>query len=71
MSEALQLVIDYGFNVMHLHRIEALIDPDNLGSRSVLEKGGFVFEGTLRDNEYYKGEYHTTASYAKLDTDKD
>jgi ribosomal-protein-alanine N-acetyltransferase len=54
---------------MKLHRIEALDNPANLGSHSVLEKAGFTFEGTLRDYEFFKGKYHTFVCYAKLDLD--
>jgi ribosomal-protein-alanine N-acetyltransferase len=50
MPEALRAVVQFGFSVMGLHSIEANIHPDNLASRRVLEKLGFVQEGYFREN---------------------
>jgi RimJ/RimL family protein N-acetyltransferase len=41
MSEAVRLVVDYGFQELKLHRIEAGVMPHNIGSIRVLEKVGF------------------------------
>lgn len=40
-TEALQLVVDFAFGELKLHRIEAGAMPDNLASIRVLEKAGF------------------------------
>lgn len=69
MFEALQKVVTYGFTQMRVHRIEAQTDPNNIVSRRLLEKVGFVFEGTLRDNAYYKNSYHTSCLYSLLNSD--
>lgn len=69
MYEALKSVIDYGFNQMLVHRIEAQTDPDNIASRRLLEKLGFILEGTLRDNAYFKNLYHTSCLYSLLESD--
>jgi ribosomal-protein-alanine N-acetyltransferase len=50
MPEALRAVLQFGFNVMGLHSVEANIHPDNLASRRVLEKLGFAQEGYFREN---------------------
>lgn len=42
---ATAMVIDYCFQVMRLHRIEACVQPENLASRRVVEKLGFRDEG--------------------------
>jgi ribosomal-protein-alanine N-acetyltransferase len=42
VSEAVKEVVKYGFEVMKLHSIEAVLDPENYGSAKVLEKNGFV-----------------------------
>jgi [ribosomal protein S5]-alanine N-acetyltransferase len=47
-SEALWLTCRYGFRRMALHRIEAIVVEGNFGSRRVLEKAGFRFEGSSR-----------------------
>jgi len=53
MSSALKAVIDYGFNTMNLHRIEAFVAPNNTPSLKLMEKYNFVKEGHLREH-YFK-----------------
>ncbi|WCM62703.1 GNAT family N-acetyltransferase [Paenibacillus polymyxa] len=57
MTEAMKVVVDYGFRLPHVHRIEAFIDPDNEGSKRLLLKSGFTKEGHLRDYFYEKGQF--------------
>ncbi|WNR42083.1 GNAT family N-acetyltransferase [Paenibacillus roseipurpureus] len=45
MTEGIQAVITYAFDVMKLHRIEANIMPSNTASLRVVEKLGFYNEG--------------------------
>jgi ribosomal-protein-alanine N-acetyltransferase len=66
VSEALQKVVEYGFNDMKLHSIEAILDPENKGSERVLLKNGFVKEGHLIENEFYEGRFLDTLIYSKL-----
>jgi len=49
-SKALNLVVDYGFSRLGLHRIAADIDPDNSASISLFLRAGFQREGLLRAN---------------------
>jgi ribosomal-protein-alanine N-acetyltransferase len=42
MTEALALVLDYGFNTMKLEVIEAYTHRENIASRRMLERKGFV-----------------------------
>ncbi|MFK7049098.1 MULTISPECIES: GNAT family N-acetyltransferase [Flavobacterium] len=65
-TEAVQLILEYGFNQMGLHSIEAVIDPKNQASARVLEKLGFVKEGHLRENEYFEGKFWDSVIYAIL-----
>jgi ribosomal-protein-alanine N-acetyltransferase len=46
--EAVAAVLDFGFRVLGLHRIEAIIDIDNVPSKKLLEKLRFTYEGCLR-----------------------
>jgi [ribosomal protein S5]-alanine N-acetyltransferase len=66
VSEALQKVIEYGFNAMKLHSIEAILDPENTGSEKVLLKNGFVKEAHLIENEFYEGRFLDTLIYSRL-----
>lgn len=47
--QALGAVIDFAFNTLNLHRIEADIDTENLASIGLLEKLGFEREGLFRE----------------------
>ncbi|WP_105616392.1 GNAT family N-acetyltransferase [Vallitalea okinawensis] len=54
-TEAVGAIVDYGFNVMNLNRIEAAITPGNDASVKVLEKLDFTREGLLRERDLMKG----------------
>ena len=58
-SEALELVLQFGFTELKLHRIEARFMQGNEPSKHVMEKAGMTFEGYLRDAMYVKGNYVT------------
>lgn len=45
MTEAVGLVVAYGFDSLLLHRVHAAFLPHNVASRRVLEKNGFKEEG--------------------------
>ena len=65
-SEALRAVVDFGFERMRLHSIEAQLDPANQRSARVLERVGFVKEGLLRENYVVAGRFYDTAIYSLL-----
>jgi ribosomal-protein-alanine N-acetyltransferase len=52
MAESLEQVVVYGYSVMQLNRIEAIVDPKNSACLSLLKKAGFVQEGILREYEH-------------------
>lgn len=66
ISEAIKEVVNFGFEVMKLHSIEAIIDPENYASEKVLQKNGFVKEAHFKENEYYEGRFLDTVIYSKL-----
>ncbi|MDD5149189.1 MAG: GNAT family N-acetyltransferase [Flavobacterium sp.] len=66
ITEAIDEVVKYGFEVMKLHSIEAIIDPENFASAKVLQKNGFVKEAHLKENEYYEGRFLDTVIYSIL-----
>ncbi|WP_442600641.1 GNAT family N-acetyltransferase [Paenibacillus sp. KN14-4R] len=49
MTEAIQGVCDFGFNVLHARRIDILCDEMNTKSRAVPERLGFTLEGIMRN----------------------
>ena len=51
MTEAAKAVIEYGFKTMGLELISAYCYPFNKASQRVIEKCGFMYEGTLKMSE--------------------
>lgn len=45
MSEGVRLAINYAFNTLKLHRLEANIQPDNQASINLVKQLGFTKEG--------------------------
>jgi len=66
MKETINKVLEYGFNSMGLHSIEARLRPGNMGSIAVLESTGFVKEGYLKQDCYYNGNFFDTLIYSRL-----
>jgi [ribosomal protein S5]-alanine N-acetyltransferase len=66
MKEAINVVVEYGFNELKLHSIGALLSSDNMASSGVLERTGFVKEGHLKENFYFRGEFTDTLIYSRL-----
>ena len=54
-AEAVQLMVDYLFLSKDVARIQAFTDLRNKASQRVLEKAGFVREGTLRKAGFVRG----------------
>lgn len=55
-TEAARAVLDWAFETLDLNRVQAETDTRNLASARVLEKLGFVREGTLREDCIVAGE---------------
>ena len=65
--EAVGLVLGFGFEQLGLHRIAAVCDPDNVGSRRVMEKVGMQPEGRLRQDMRSQGRWRDSLAYAILE----
>lgn len=66
ITEAIKVVVEYGFEQMNLHSIEAVIDPENKPSERVLQKNGFVKEAHILENELWEGKFWDTVIYSLL-----
>jgi RimJ/RimL family protein N-acetyltransferase len=66
VSEALRALLDYGFTVLDLNRVEADIDPRNEASARVLDKLGFRKEGFMPERWIVQGEPADTVFYGLL-----
>lgn len=65
-SEALLLMLDYGFGILNLHRIELNVFAFNERAIHTYEKLGFQHEGVQRQALYYNHEYHDSILMAML-----
>jgi len=68
-TEAVQLLVDYLFDTKPRHRLQLVIVPENVASRRVAEKCGFILEGTLRGPFYNHGRNVDIVMYSLLRTD--
>lgn len=69
-TEAVNLILDYGFKTLKLHRIEAGCAVDNIGSIKVLEKVGMHREGRGRQTLPLKSGWSDNFEYSILETDE-
>ncbi|KAA1243963.1 GNAT family N-acetyltransferase [Aquimarina sp. RZ0] len=68
-TEATKAILEFGFEKIGLHRIEAGCAVDNIGSVKVLEKTGMVREGLKRKVLPLKSGWSDTYEYAILETE--
>ncbi len=66
VSEAMKVVIKFGFKELHLNRIEAHCEEENIGSWKVMEKCGMKYEGTLREKVFIKERFRSMKMYSIL-----
>ncbi len=65
-SEAVKKICSEAFTKFDIVRIFAEPFEDNAGSRGVLEKAGFTYEGTMRNGIYKNGKIHSYCIYSLL-----
>jgi ribosomal-protein-alanine N-acetyltransferase len=68
-TEALACLLDFGFNNLNLHRIEAGCAVENIASSKTLEKAGFTREGMKRKKLPIRGEWKDNYFYGILEED--
>jgi [ribosomal protein S5]-alanine N-acetyltransferase len=66
VTEAMNAIINYGFETMDLNRIEAHCEEANIGSWKVMEKAGMKFEGVLREKIFLKERFRSMKMYSVL-----
>jgi len=64
MSEAIEKVIEYGFDVIKLHSIEANVNPSNNNSIKILKKFKFNKEAYFKENYYFNGKFLDSEIYS-------
>jgi len=68
-TEALTAFIGHLHTALHVHRIEAQIEPENVKSRALVERLGFILEAPLLRDRWKIGDaYRSVAMYALVTT---
>jgi RimJ/RimL family protein N-acetyltransferase len=57
-TEAMRLMLDYGFDELNLNRVELTVSSFNSRAIHVYKKVGFKEEGVLRQCDYNDGRYY-------------
>ncbi|MFX0036314.1 MAG: GNAT family N-acetyltransferase [Candidatus Hermodarchaeota archaeon] len=57
-TEAIELLLEYGFNTVNLNRIEIVVYDYNARAIKSYTKVGFIEEGTKRQFMWHNGSYH-------------
>ena len=70
MSEALKAVMDFLFDEVGFHRVEAMHDRNNPHSGAVMKKCGMKYEGTLRSAAVNNQGVCDVSIYALLNSDR-
>ncbi|MED1746967.1 GNAT family protein [Brevibacillus borstelensis] len=65
-SEAMRLLLGYGFGILNLHRIELNVFSYNERAIRAYEKIGFKQEGVQREALYYHHQYHDSVMMSML-----
>jgi ribosomal-protein-alanine N-acetyltransferase len=68
MTEALQAVVSYAFNVLKYHSLVGVIDPRNLSSEAILNRANFIKEAHFKECRYHNGVFLDDVVYSLLNT---
>jgi len=69
VTEAVDLILNFGFKKLKLHRIQALCFKANKASERVMIKSGLKKEGEIRECTYRLGSWHNILRYSILDSE--
>ncbi len=56
-SDATELMVEYGFDILNLNRIQLHVFAENIRGINAYEKAGFLREGLLRQAMYHNDRY--------------
>ena len=68
-TEASELMINYAFTELRVHKVLARALATNKASQSIWEKLGFEEEGKLREQAFHEGGYEDLYMYGILETE--
>ena len=67
MTQGMRLVIDFAFNTIGLHRIEAAVQPNNIRSKKLVQRCGFIYEGLAKQFLFLDGAWRDHERWAIVD----
>ncbi|MFN8280350.1 MAG: GNAT family protein [Saprospiraceae bacterium] len=67
MTEAVEAVLNYGFKVLRLNRVEALVGRNNIPSLKIMSKFGFINEGCMRRHYFADGVFEDSLVFSILE----
>jgi len=66
VTEAVKTLLDFAFNTLNFHSVEAVIDARHQASERVLIKNGFRKEAHFIEDFFYNNEFSDTVKYGLL-----
>ena len=69
MTEAAEAVVQFCFDQLDVHRVEADVVEGNAASAALLSKLGFTLEGNWRDRVFKRGAFHSIWQFGLLAPD--
>lgn len=68
-TEVLGKMTEYAYQVMNVHRVEAVVEMENTSSSRLLTSSGFTLEGIRRQCEWKNDAFIDLQIWSKLSTD--
>ena len=65
-TEILNAYLQFGFEVLGMHRVYGKCDELNLASSRLMEKCGLTYEGTIREHVWLRDHWRSTRYYGML-----
>ena len=69
-TDAMRVIVGYGFREMGLHRIQLSVAPFNPAGIRAYEKAGFVEEGRQRESVLHDGRWYDEVLMSILDHER-
>tara|TARA_Y100001972_G_scaffold126580_1_gene180728 strand:+ start:20872 stop:21411 length:540 start_codon:yes stop_codon:yes gene_type:complete len=69
MREIVPEILNHCFETLNLHRIEGIVEHENVNCKKLMERLGFQHEGTMKECEIKNGRFISLDMYAMIKRD--
>ena len=69
-SKSTQLMVNYAFESLGMHKVTAEVLSENIASIAMFKKCGFSIDGRLRDHVFKNGRYYDVLSMSILENER-